>query len=34
MGPVIMTWLGTIAFIGDLAPAYYLTVVGFLSLAR
>jgi MHS family proline/betaine transporter-like MFS transporter len=33
MGPVIMTWLGTIAFIGDLSPAYYLTMIGFLSLA-
>jgi MFS transporter, MHS family, proline/betaine transporter len=33
MGPVTMTWLGTIAFIGDLSPAYYLTLVGFLSLA-
>ena len=28
MGPVIMTWLGSIALIGDLSPAYYLTVVG------
>jgi MFS transporter, MHS family, proline/betaine transporter len=33
MGPVIVTWLGTIAFIGDLSPAYYLTFVGFLSLS-
>jgi MFS transporter, MHS family, proline/betaine transporter len=33
MGPVIMTWLGTIAFIGDLSPAYYLTMIGFLSLS-
>jgi MHS family proline/betaine transporter-like MFS transporter len=33
MGPVIMTWLGAIAFIGDLSPAYYLTVVGILSLS-
>jgi MHS family proline/betaine transporter-like MFS transporter len=33
MGPVFMTWLGSIALIGDLSPAYYLTVVGFLSLA-
>jgi MHS family proline/betaine transporter-like MFS transporter len=33
MGPVIMTWLGTIAFIGDLSPAWYLTLVGFLSLS-
>jgi MFS transporter, MHS family, proline/betaine transporter len=32
MGPVFMTWLGGIAFIGDLAPAYYLTFVGFVSL--
>jgi MHS family proline/betaine transporter-like MFS transporter len=27
MGPVIMTWLGGIAVIGDLAPGYYLTLV-------
>jgi MHS family proline/betaine transporter-like MFS transporter len=33
MGPVIMTWLGGFAFIGDLAPGYYLTSVGILSLA-
>jgi MHS family proline/betaine transporter-like MFS transporter len=33
MGPVFMTWLGGIALIGDLAPAWYLTVVGFISLA-
>jgi MFS transporter, MHS family, proline/betaine transporter len=33
MGPVIMTWLGMIPFIGDLSPAYYLTVVGLLSLS-
>jgi MFS transporter, MHS family, proline/betaine transporter len=33
MGPVTMTWLGTIGFIGDLSPAWYLTLVGFLSLA-
>ena len=33
MGPVIMTWLGGIAFIGDLAPGYYLTSVGILRLA-
>ena len=33
MGPVIVTWLGSIAFIGDLSPAYYLTVVGLLSLS-
>jgi MHS family proline/betaine transporter-like MFS transporter len=33
MGPAIMTWLGTIAFIGDLAPGYYLTLVCILSLA-
>jgi MFS transporter, MHS family, proline/betaine transporter len=33
MGPVTMTWLGTIAFIGDLSPAWYLTIVGFLSLS-
>jgi MHS family proline/betaine transporter-like MFS transporter len=33
MGPAIMTSLGTIAFIGDLAPGYYLTLVCILSLA-
>jgi MHS family proline/betaine transporter-like MFS transporter len=33
MGPAIMTSLGTIAFIGDLAPGYYLTLVCLLSLA-
>jgi MFS family permease len=33
MGPVIVTWLGTIAFIGDLSPAWYLTLVGILSLS-
>jgi MFS transporter, MHS family, proline/betaine transporter len=33
MGPVTMAWLGGFAFIGDLAPAWYLTVVGFLSLS-
>jgi MHS family proline/betaine transporter-like MFS transporter len=33
MGPVIMTWLGAIAFIGDLSPAYYLTAVGIVSLS-
>jgi MHS family proline/betaine transporter-like MFS transporter len=33
MGPVIMTWLGAIAFIGDLSPAWYLTVVGLISLS-
>ena len=33
MGPVIVTWLGSIAFIGDLSPAYYLTLVCMLSLA-
>ena len=32
MGPVIMTWLGGIAIIGDLAPGYYLTLVCVLSL--
>jgi len=32
MGPVIMTWLGAIAFIGDLAPGYYLTLVCIVSL--
>jgi MHS family proline/betaine transporter-like MFS transporter len=33
MGPVFMTWLGGFALIGDLSPAYYLTAVGFISLA-
>jgi MHS family proline/betaine transporter-like MFS transporter len=33
MGPAIMTSLGTIAFIGELAPGYYLTLVCLLSLA-
>jgi MHS family proline/betaine transporter-like MFS transporter len=33
MGPVTMTWLGTFAFIGDMSPAWYLTVVGLLSLS-
>jgi MFS transporter, MHS family, proline/betaine transporter len=33
MGPVVMTWLGTIALIGDLAPGYYLTLVGMVSLS-
>jgi MHS family proline/betaine transporter-like MFS transporter len=32
MGPVTMTWLGSIAIIGDLAPGYYLTLVCMLSL--
>jgi MHS family proline/betaine transporter-like MFS transporter len=32
MGPVFMTWLGGIAFIGDLAPGYYLTLVCMVSL--
>ncbi|WP_407158815.1 MFS transporter [Bradyrhizobium sp. STM 3557] len=33
MGPAIMTALGTIAFIGDMAPGYYLSLVALLSLA-
>jgi MFS family permease len=33
MGPLTMTWLGGFAFIGDLSPAWYLTVVGILSLS-
>ena len=33
MGPAIMTALGTIAFIGDMAPGYYLSLVAVLSLA-
>jgi MHS family proline/betaine transporter-like MFS transporter len=32
MGPVVMTWLGSIAIIGDLAPSYYLTLVCLVSL--
>jgi MHS family proline/betaine transporter-like MFS transporter len=32
MGPVTMTWLGSIAIIGDLAPGYYLTLVCMVSL--
>jgi len=32
MGPASMTWLGSFALIGDLAPGYYLTVVCCLSL--
>jgi len=32
MGPVTMTWLGGFALIGNLAPRYYLTLVGILSL--
>jgi len=32
MGPVTMAWLGGFALIGDLAPAWYLTIVGILSL--
>ena len=32
MGPAIMTWLGSFALIGELAPGYYLTVVCVLSL--
>jgi MHS family proline/betaine transporter-like MFS transporter len=32
MGPAIMTWLGSFAAIGDLAPGYYLTGVAILSL--
>jgi MHS family proline/betaine transporter-like MFS transporter len=33
MGPAIMTWLGSFAVIGELAPGYYLTLVCLLSLA-
>ncbi len=33
MGPAIMTALGTIAIIGDMAPGYYLSLVALLSLA-
>jgi MHS family proline/betaine transporter-like MFS transporter len=32
MGPAIMTWLGSFAAIGELAPGYYLTAVCVLSL--
>ena len=32
MGPATMTWLGGFALIGNLAPGYYLTAVGILSL--
>src|SRR6516225_3460814 len=32
MGPAIMTWLGSFALIGELAPGYYLTVICVLSL--
>ncbi|MBS0529436.1 MAG: MFS transporter, partial [Proteobacteria bacterium] len=32
MGPAIMTAMGSIALIGDLAPAWYLTLIGILSL--
>ena len=32
MGPAIMTWMGSFALIGDLAPGYYLTVIAALSL--
>jgi MHS family proline/betaine transporter-like MFS transporter len=32
MGPATVTWLGTFALIGDLAPGYYLTAVCLFSL--
>ena len=32
MGPAIMTWMGSFALFGDLAPGYYLTVIAVLSL--
>jgi MFS transporter, MHS family, proline/betaine transporter len=32
MGPATMTWLSGFALIGNLAPGYYLTAVGILSL--
>jgi MFS transporter, MHS family, proline/betaine transporter len=32
MGPVTMAWLGGFPAIGDLAPGYYLTLIGVLSL--
>jgi MHS family proline/betaine transporter-like MFS transporter len=31
-GPAIVTWLGTFAAIGDLAPGYFLTAVCLFSL--
>jgi MFS transporter, MHS family, proline/betaine transporter len=33
MGQAIMTALGTIAFFGDMAPGYYLSLVAVLRLA-
>lgn len=33
MGPAIMTALGTVTFIGDMAPGYYLSLIAVLSLA-
>jgi MFS transporter, MHS family, proline/betaine transporter len=33
MGPVTMAWLGGYSVIGDLAPGYYLTAIGIVSLA-
>ena len=32
MGPAIMTWMGGFVLIGELAPGYYLTAVGIVSL--
>ena len=32
MGPASMTWLGSFAVIGELAPGYYLSVVALVSL--
>jgi MFS transporter, MHS family, proline/betaine transporter len=32
VGPAIMTALGTVAFVGDMAPGYYLSLVAVLSL--
>ena len=32
MAPATVTWLGGFALIGDLAPGYYLTVIGVMSL--
>jgi MFS transporter, MHS family, proline/betaine transporter len=32
MGPVVMTWLGSIPLVGDLAPGYYLTLISVISL--
>jgi MHS family proline/betaine transporter-like MFS transporter len=33
MGPVVMTWLGSIPVVGSLAPGYYLTLICIISLS-